>query len=294
MILLTLPRLAFHPVNYALRFGSKHYGKAVFLLIHLLLVSVFFVPVSWMAVGLGVACYYMRILAITVGYHRYFAHRAFKTSRPVQFLLAIAGCSAVQKGPLWWASNHRKHHKHSDEEEDPHSPVRHGLWWSHIGWVISTRNDETSTERIQDLSKYWELRMLEFFHWLPGAMLAGACWLFGYLVGGSVMEGWSCLVWGFIVSTIFLYHGTFLVNSVCHIIGTKRFKTGDESRNNWWVALLTMGEGWHNNHHHYMSSARIGFRWWELDGGYYLIRLLAIPRLVWGLRQVPATKISPS
>lgn len=300
MRLLSLPRLAFKPVRRALSASSRHYGKAVFLVIHLLVVTAFFVPVSWPAIALCVGCYYMRIFAITVGYHRYFAHRAFKTSRPFQFVLAIFGCSAVQKGPLWWAANHRKHHKHSDQEEDPHSPVKHGLWWSHVGWVISTRNDEIGEDGIPDFSKYWELRMLDDFHWVPALLLAGVCWLFGYLTGGILTDvspiehGWTCLVWGFIVSTVCLYHGTFLVNSVCHVLGRKRFVTGDESRNNWWVALLTMGEGWHNNHHNYMSSASIGYRWWEIDGGYYLIRALAIPRLVWGLRKVPTTKMTVS
>ena len=290
MILLSLPRLAFKPVRRALSVSSRHYGKAVFLLLHLSLVTVFFVPVTWPAVALCVGCYFIRILSITVGYHRYFAHRAYKTSRPFQFVLAIFGCSAVQKGPLWWAANHRQHHKYSDEEEDPHSPVKHGLWWSHVGWVISTRNDETNEDGIPDFAKYWELRMLEDFHWVPAVALAGLCWLFGYWTGGTLTDGWSCLVWGFIVSTILLYHGTFLVNSMCHVLGRKRFVTGDESRNNWFVALLTMGEGWHNNHHHYMSSARLGYRWWELDGGYYLLRVLAIPRIVWGLRKVPTPK----
>ncbi len=266
-------------------YGPENYGKVVFLAIHAAVVAVFFVPVTWPAVALCVGCYYLRIFGITAGFHRYFAHRAFKTSRVFQFCLGFLGCSAVQKGPLWWAANHRRHHKHSDRDDDPHSPVRHGLWWSHIGWVLSTKHDGMDPDEIKDFSKYPELRALEFFHWVPGALMAYGCYL---------IAGWSGVVWGFIVSTVFLYHGTFLVNSVCHLLGTRRYQTGDQSRNNWWVAILTMGEGWHNNHHHFMSSARLGWKWWEIDVGYYLLKILSIPRVVWDLRVVPPSKLAPA
>jgi stearoyl-CoA desaturase (Delta-9 desaturase) len=272
------------PLRQALRFVLTNYNKGPFLALHFAVVLVLFVPITWPAVAMCVGFYYLRMFGISAGFHRYFAHRSYRTSRPFQFLIAALGCSALQKGPLWWAANHRLHHKHSDQEDDPHSPVRHGLWWSHIGWVLSTKNTgETDLSEIHDFSRYWELRMLDRFHWVPGFLLAGLCYL---------IDGWSGVVWGFIVSTVLLYHGTFLVNSVCHILGRRRFATTDESRNNWWVALLTLGEGWHNNHHYYMSSVRQGFRWWEVDVSFYVLKLLSFPRVVWGLRGVPTVKLA--
>jgi stearoyl-CoA desaturase (delta-9 desaturase) len=256
----------------------------LFLALNLAVVLALFVPVTWTAIGLCVGFYYLRIFGIGAGYHRYFSHRSFKTSRVFQFVLAWLGCSALQKGPLWWAANHRHHHKHSDQEDDPHSPVRHGLWWSHMGWVLSTRDaDLADPNDIRDFSGYRELRLLERFHWVPAFVLAGLCY---------AVAGWSGVVWGFVVSTVLVYHSTFLVNSVCHVLGTRRYQTTDDSRNNWWVAVLTMGEGWHNNHHHYMSSVRQGFRWWEIDCTYYVLRLLAVPRIVWALRGVPRAKLA--
>jgi stearoyl-CoA desaturase (Delta-9 desaturase) len=272
------------PLRQVLRFVLLNYNKGPFLALHFAVVLVLFVPITWPAVSLCVGLYYLRMFGISAGFHRYFAHRSYRTSRPFQFLIAALGCSALQKGPLWWAANHRLHHKHSDQEDDPHSPVRHGLWWSHIGWVLSTKNTgQTDLSEIHDFSRYWELRMLDRFHWVPGFLLAGLCYL---------IDGWSGVVWGFIVSTVLLYHGTFLVNSVCHILGRRRFATTDESRNNWWVALLTLGEGWHNNHHYYMSSVRQGFRWWEVDVSFYVLKLLSFPRVVWALRGVPTAKLA--
>ena len=272
------------PLRQAIRFVFLNYNKGPFLALHFAVILVLFVPITWPAIAMCVGFYYLRMFGISAGFHRYFAHRSYRTSRPFQFMIAALGCSALQKGPLWWAANHRLHHKHSDQEDDPHSPVRHGLWWSHIGWVLSTKNTgETNLSEIHDFSRYWELRLLDRFHWVPGFMLAGLCYL---------IDGWSGVVWGFIVSTVLLYHGTFLVNSVCHILGRRRFATTDESRNNWWVALLTLGEGWHNNHHYYMSSVRQGFRWWEVDMSFYVLKLLSFPRVVWALRGVPEAKLA--
>jgi stearoyl-CoA desaturase (Delta-9 desaturase) len=267
-----------------IRFVGQNFNKGPFLALHFAVVLVLFVPVTWTALGLCVGLYYLRMFGVSAGFHRYFAHRSYKTSRVFQFAMACLGCSALQKGPLWWAANHRQHHKHSDQEEDPHSPVRHGLWWSHIGWVLSTKNnDQVDLDEVKDFSKYWELRLLERFHWAPAVVLAALCYL---------IDGWSGVVWGGIVSTVLLYHGTFLVNSICHLLGYRRYQTTDESRNNWWVALLTMGEGWHNNHHYYMSSVRQGFKWWEIDMSFYVLKLLSLPRVVWGLRGVPRTKLA--
>jgi stearoyl-CoA desaturase (Delta-9 desaturase) len=274
----------FRPVAAAARFVLQNLNKGSFLALHFAIVLALFVPITWTAVGLCIGCYYLRIFGIGAGFHRYFSHRSFKTSRLFQFVLACLGCSAIQKGPLWWAANHRHHHKYSDQEDDPHSPVRHGLWWSHIGWVLSTKNDDqVDPNEIRDFSRYWELRLLERFHWAPGVVLAGLCLWIG---------GWSGVVWGFLVSTVLVYHATFLVNSVCHVLGRRRYETTDASRNNWWVALLTMGEGWHNNHHHYMSSVRQGFRWWEIDCTYYVLKLLSFPHIVWALRGVPRAKLA--
>ena len=270
------------PIRRAIRYVLDNVNKGPFLAIHLAVLFVFFVPVTWPALALFAVTYAFRIFALTGAYHRYFSHRAYKTSRVFQFILGALGCSAMQRGPLWWAANHRNHHKHSDQEDDPHSPVRHGVWWSHIGWVLSAREEPVGNEDIRDFSRYPELRLLEQFHWVPVVILAGLC----YAIAGA-----SGLVWGFVISTVLVYHCTFCVNSVCHVFGTRRYATQDFSRNNWWVALLTFGEGWHNNHHHYMSSANQGFKWWEIDISYYTLKALSLVGLVWDLRRVPKRKL---
>jgi stearoyl-CoA desaturase (delta-9 desaturase) len=266
-----------HPLPKKRRFGLPNWSKsAPFIILHLALVSVFFVPVSATAVVLCAVTYFIRMFGITGGYHRYFAHRAYKTSRPFQFFLAWLGCSAMQKGPLWWAGHHREHHRHSDTPNDPHSPYETSFWWSHVGWVLSDDHVETPIESIQDWNRYPELRWLDRWHWLPGLTLAGLC----YWIGGM-----SGLVWGFVFSTILVYHGTFTINSLSHLFGKRRYATPDDSRNNFWLALLTLGEGWHNNHHHYQSSVNQGFFWWEIDISYYTICLFRCFGLVWDLRK---------
>jgi stearoyl-CoA desaturase (delta-9 desaturase) len=249
-----------------------------FLVLHIAaLVLPFFVPITWTAVGLALFFYIVRMFGITGVYHRYFAHRAYKTSRWFQFVLTWIGCAALQKGPLWWAGHHRHHHKHSDQEDDPHSPIIRTVWWAHIGWVISGRFRHRPDGSMKDFERFPELRLLdEIFSWVPGLSVAVICY---------VIAGWSGVVWGFLVSTVLLYHGTFLVNSACHIWGSRRYATTDESKNNWWAAILTLGEGWHNNHHHYQSCARQGFKWWEIDVSYYIIRTLGFVGLVWDIRE---------
>ena len=236
-----------------------------FIAMHLVCLTLFFVSPDWLSLTLCGVLYLTRIFGITAGYHRYFSHRSFKTSRVFQFVLAWLGCASMQKGPLWWAANHREHHRHTDTPEDPHSPVVRSFWWSHIGWILDGDHDATNWADVRDWSRYPELRWLNHLQWIPGILLAGLCWL---------IDGWSGVVWGFLLSTILLFHATFAVNSVCHLWGSRRYATADASRNNWWVALLTLGEGWHNNHHHYQSSAKQGFFWWEIDVSYYLIRVL--------------------
>lgn len=249
-----------------------------FFAIHLSCFAVIYTGVSWKAVGLCLALYVVRMFGITAGYHRYFAHRTYRTSRLFQFILAFLGCSALQKGPLWWASHHRKHHQHSDQEEDVHSPNRMGFWWSHVGWILSNRYEHTDYAAVKDFVQYPELLWLNQFYVVPGVLLATGCfWI----------SSWQGLVWGFFVSTMLLYHGTFVINSLCHMIGKVRYKTSDTSRNSLILAIVTLGEGWHNNHHYYATSARQGFFWWEVDISYYAIRLCSLLRLVWDVKVPP-------
>jgi stearoyl-CoA desaturase (delta-9 desaturase) len=250
-----------------------------FVLMHLAAgVGIFLVEISVPAVLLCVGLYALRMFGLTAGYHRYFSHRSFKTSRVFQFVLALLGTLAVQKGPLWWAAHHRRHHKYSDQEGDVHSPVQEGFWWSHVGWIVSPKFDPTDWDAIKDFSRYRELRWLNTFHLVPPITLAVVLFLLG---------DWQWLVWGFFVSTVVLYHGTFSVNSLSHVWGSRRFATTDQSRNNFLIALWTGGEGWHNNHHHYMSSVKQGFYWWEVDFSYYILKLMSWVRLVSDLRVPP-------
>ncbi|HVG21289.1 MAG TPA: acyl-CoA desaturase [Blastocatellia bacterium] len=255
-----------------------------FIFMHAACLAVFWVGFSWPAVLLCVGLYAIRMFGLTAGFHRYFSHRSYKTSRFFQFLMALLGTMAVQKGPLWWASHHRRHHKYSDQEGDVHSPVTETFWWSHVGWVISTKYDQTDWNAIKDFSRFPELKWLNKYHVVPGVVLAVLCFFGGVYFGES---GWQWLVWGFFVSTVVLYHGTFTVNSLAHRWGNRRYETTDQSRNNFWIALWTGGEGWHNNHHHYMASVRQGFYWWEIDFSYYALRIMSWFRLVWDLRVPP-------
>src|SRR5436853_2043251 len=264
--------------------GRLSFKTIPFFLMHLACIASFFVDFSLTAVLLCVAMYAIRMFGLTAGFHRYFAHRAYKTSRAVQFLLAVLGTAALQKGPLWWAAHHRRHHKYTDQEGDLHSPVKDGFWWSHLGWVISRKYEPTDWNAIKDFSRFPELRWLNSNHWIPGVAVAVLCFFGGVLFGAS---GWSWLVWGFFVSTVLLYHGTFTVNSLAHMWGSRRYPTTDDSRNNFWIALWTGGEGWHNNHHHYMASVKQGFFWWEIDFSYYALRVMSWFRLVWDLRLPP-------
>jgi stearoyl-CoA desaturase (Delta-9 desaturase) len=249
-----------------------------FLLLHLACFGVFFTGVSIWAILLCIFLYGARMWGLTAGYHRYFSHRSFKTSRFFQFVLAWIGCSALQKGPLWWAAHHRRHHKYSDQEGDIHSPVQEGFWRSHVGWILTEKYHETDIEAIKDFAKYPELRWLNRNHWVPGIVLAVCCFL---------LLGWQGLFWGFFVSTVVLYHGTFSINSLAHVWGSRRYATTDDSRNNFFLALITGGEGWHNNHHHYMASVKQGFYWWEIDFSYYILKVLSWVKVVRDLRMPP-------
>jgi len=243
----------------------KHYdfGSTIpFVALHAAVLLIFTVPFSWQMLAWLGGSYFLRMFGVTAGYHRYFSHRTFKLNRFWQFCLAFLAQTSMQKGALWWAAHHRDHHLYSDRKEDLHSPVHEGFWWSHLGWILSDEYDHYDPKRISDLRKYPELRLLDRFHVVPALLYGATIWVVG---------GYAAFVWGWIVATVLLYHGTFLINSLAHIWGTRRFATPDESRNNFWLALVTLGEGWHNNHHFFMSSVRQGIRWWEVDITYYVL-----------------------
>ncbi len=249
-----------------------------FVLAHLACIGILWTGVTLETVLLCVALYVGRMFVVTAGYHRYFSHRAFKTSRVGQFVLAALAQTSAQRGVVWWAAKHRAHHKYSDTPQDPHSPVHRGFWFSHVGWIFAPKASKADYSRVPDLTQYPELMWLDRHKYLPAVVLAVIAWL---------AAGWTGLFVGFFASTVFLWHGSFFVNSLAHVIGRQRYVTGDDSRNNWWLALITLGEGWHNNHHHYQSSTRQGFYWWEIDITFYLLKLLSKLGIVWDLQEPP-------
>jgi stearoyl-CoA desaturase (Delta-9 desaturase) len=251
---------------------------AGFLLVHVAALGVFAVGFSWTGLALCLGSYYLRMFAITAGFHRYFSHRAYRLARVPQFLLAFLGQAAAQKGVLWWASNHRHHHKYSDRPEDIHSPMQSGFWWAHIGWILSPDYAKTDYSRVPDLAQYPELVWLDRNQYVATLLYAAALYL-GF--------GWTGLFYGYFLSTVLLWHGTFSINSVMHVFGRRVFATTDDSRNSFLLALVTMGEGWHNNHHWAPGSAAQGFRWWEVDPSFYLLWLGERLGLVRGLHRPP-------
>ena len=246
-----------------------------FIIVHLVCFAAIWTGVTVEAVAIGIGLYWLRIFAIGAGYHRYFSHRAYETSRTFQFVLAVVAQSTSQKSVLWWAANHRDHHLHSDTELDVHSPRHTGFIYSHVGWIFSRGQETMNVNRIADFAKYPELMWLHRYEQLPAFVLAVLCF---------AVAGWPGLIVGFFWSTVAVYHGTFCINSLAHLVGKRRYITGDDSRNNWLLAIITMGEGWHNNHHAYQSSARQGFHWWEYDPTFYLLTLLQRLGLVWNLK----------
>jgi stearoyl-CoA desaturase (delta-9 desaturase) len=235
--------------------------------------------------------YLLRMFAITAGYHRLFSHRSYDTSRVFQFIIGFVGAASAQRGPLWWAANHRHHHRHSDTEKDIHSPGLRGLWWAHAGWVLS--KDDIYEERlVKDLAAFPEIRILDRYHFVPPLLLLAASYILGDVLAsyfpGLGTSGFQMMVWAALISTVILYHCTFTINSLAHILGTQRFKTNDESRNSLFLALITLGEGWHNNHHRFPGSERQGFYWWEIDISHYILKVLSACGIVWNLRTPPA------
>ena len=263
-----------------------------FLIVHLGCLGVFWVGWSATAIWVCLIAFWLRMFAITAFYHRFFSHRSFKANRFWQFLFAVLGNTSAQRGPLWWASHHRLHHRHSDQPEDIHSPVRHGFFWSHIAWFMSRKGYQTDYSVVKDLARYPELRFLNRFDSLVPILFAIALFALGGWLESAMphleTSAGQILVWGFFVSTVMLFHATFTINSLGHIWGKRRFKTKDRSRNNPWLAFLTLGEGWHNNHHRFAVSARQGFYWYEVDISYYLLKLLSWLGIVKNLNPVPA------
>jgi stearoyl-CoA desaturase (delta-9 desaturase) len=249
--------------------------SALFFALHLAALSVVLFPFSWKWVGLAAATYAVRMFAITAGYHRYFSHRTFRLDRVSQFVLAFLAQTSAQKGVLWWAANHREHHRHSDEEKDHHSPILDGFWWSHVGWFLSDRYDGYDPRTVGDFERFPELRFLSRHHWICPAALGAGLFFAG---------GWPAFCWGFLLSTVVLYHGTFTINSLAHLWGSRRFSTADDSRNNGFLALITFGEGWHNNHHHDQTACRQGVRWWEFDLTFYVLYGLSLAGIVRDMR----------
>jgi len=263
-----------------------------FLGVHIACLAVIWVGWSPIAVAVCLALYAVRMFAITGFYHRYFSHRAYKTSRPMQFIFALIGSLAVQRGPLWWAAHHRHHHRYSDTEEDVHSPHRDSFLWSHMFWITARENFPTRLKEVKDLARFPELRFLDRFDIFPPVVLGAAMFFLGVLLEATApglgTNGWQMLVWGFFISTVLLFHGTFTINSLSHKFGKARYPTKDESKNSLLLALITFGEGWHNNHHYYPSAARQGFFWYEIDVTYYILKMMSWAGLIWELRPVPA------
>ena len=259
--------------------------------VHAMCLGVIWVGVSWTAVAVAVAFYFLRMFAITGFYHRYFSHKAFKTSRPVQFLFALIAMTSVQRGPLWWAAHHRHHHRYSDQPEDRHSPKQQGFLWAHMGWISAKANFRTDMKLVPDLAKFPELVFLDRFDTMIPFVLAMSCLGLGWGLNAFWPElGTGALqmfIWGFCISTVAVAHGTFTVNSLTHLIGKQVYPSKDTSKNSLIIALITLGEGWHNNHHYYQSCVRQGFRWWQIDITYYLLWMMSCVGLVWDLKPVP-------
>jgi stearoyl-CoA desaturase (delta-9 desaturase) len=270
---------------------QKYILPMPFIILNLGVLAVFLAGWSWVAVATAVVLYAVRMFGITGVYHRYFSHRTYKTSRGFQFLLAFLGNSAGQRGPLWWAAHHRHHHRHSDGPEDPHSPGLRGFWNSHMLWWSRRENVPTKTNLINDFAKYPEIRFLDRWDSLAPISVGVFCWVFGALLHRFAPRlgttGFQMFIWGFVISTVVLFHGVATINSLAHVFGSRRYKTTDTSRNNFLLAIITLGEGWHNNHHHHQNATRNGFFWWEIDITYYVIKAFSWMGLVWDLKAVP-------
>lgn len=257
---------------------AKWVGAAPFIIVHLLVFGALWTGVNTIDVVVCIGLYYLRMFGVTAGYHRYFSHRTYKTSRVFQFVMAWLAQSSAQKGALWWAAHHRNHHKYSDQPQDVHSPRQRGLFYAHVGWLFDD-TAATDYDKVKDLAKYPELVWLNRYWMVPPVVTGVLVWAW---------LGWSGLWIGFMLSTVLLWHGTFTINSLSHVFGKRVYATTDDSRNSMILALLTCGEGWHNNHHYYQASTRQGFKWWQIDMSYYALKVLSWFGIVWDLREPPA------
>ena len=224
---------------------------------------------NWRAFGVAVFLYWMCTgLGISMGYHRLHTHRSYKLPIWIEYFFAVCGTLTLEGGPIFWVATHRIHHQHSDKPGDPHSP-RDGAWWAHMFWLLTGESKHSNTRMMSkyapDLAKDRFYVWLNDYHWLPLLVLGVILFAVG---------GWPMLLWGVCVRVVFGLHATWLVNSATHMWGGRRFNTRDDSRNNWWVALITFGEGWHNNHHAHPTSARHGLAWYELDLSWIQITIL--------------------
>jgi stearoyl-CoA desaturase (delta-9 desaturase) len=254
---------------------------AVFWTVQASALLAFFVPFSASMAALWAVSHFLRAIGLTLAFHRYFAHRAFQMNRAARFVWTFIGTAAMQKGPLWWAGHHVNHHRFADRDGDPHSPAISGFYYAHIGWFLNdVRYDrvETGNAVVRDFGGAPEIVWLDRYYVVPPVILAAAMYLIG---------GFPWLVWGFCVPTVTLAHATFAINTINHLMGSRRFDTRDDSRNNVMTAIFAAGEGWHNNHHRFQRAARNGFFWWEFDPTWYVIRAMAAIGIAWDIQAVP-------
>ncbi len=265
----------------------RRWGTTLFMVVIHLLAVVALLPRFWSgpAVVVLLVLYWLTAcIGVTLGYHRLLAHRAFAVPRWLEALIATCGTLSCQHGPIDWVGLHRHHHLHSDDPADHHNSHL-GFWWSHVGWML---RDVPAQHNVRQLTP--ELQEVPYYRWLNRNFLllqlplAVVLFLLGRSLG---VGGWALVLWGIPLRLVLVYHVTWFVNSATHRWGYVSYATSDNSRNNWWVAVLTFGEGWHNNHHAYPSSARIGFRWWELDITWWHIRVLQFVGLARQLRLAP-------
>jgi stearoyl-CoA desaturase (Delta-9 desaturase) len=261
-----------------------------FILLHLACLAVFWVGFSWFALGFMLFFYVIRMFAITAFFHRYLSHKTFQTSRFLQFVFLFIGTMSAQRGPLWWAAHHRYHHRYTDQTQDPHASI-HGFWYSHVGWFLNEYNFSTRKEVIKDWLKFPELIWLDRFSLMIVLITAAGIYGLGEWIAMTWPQfgtsGLQLLVWGFFISTVLLLHATLCINSLAHHYGSRDFETDDQSRNNLFLSIITLGEGWHNNHHYYAGSTRQGFYWWQIDITYYVLKVMSWFGLVWGIKPIP-------
>lgn len=262
-----------------------------FIVLHSSLALIIVSAPSYALIVLCLFSTYIRLFGITAGFHRYFSHKSFKTSKWFQCFLGMLGTSAAQHGPLWWAAHHRHHHRFSDTERDIHSPKKCGFFVAHMGWLFNRKHIAIQEQYVTDLLQHKELRLMERYYYLIVAGYALCVTGIGYVchtvwptLGITAFDGF---VWGFCVSTVLLYHLTFSINSLMHTIGHRVYNTTDNSRNSAILALLTLGEGWHNNHHRYPHAERQGFVWWQIDITHSVLSMLNALGIIWDLKPVP-------